>query len=149
VTLNSGLLQCIACTVSGAESIYLDPGNLEMKVTCFFKMLVTTYPVTGITYRWPESLISVLRKPRNWCIYDHYIHNYYSSKLTSVFYQPATHPHYLFLSCSIHTLPVGHTVVWWSASKWQIGVTFLCLLLSVWPTDSSELRLALHNEQEL
>jgi len=32
VTLNSGLLQCITCTVSGAESICVDHENLEMKV---------------------------------------------------------------------------------------------------------------------
>lgn len=73
VTLNSGLLQCVACIVSGAESISVDLENLEIKVTCFFKLLVTTYPVTGITFRRLEFLISLLWKPHNWYRYDHYV----------------------------------------------------------------------------
>ena len=38
VTLNFGLLQYIACIVSGAESICMYHENLEMKVMCFFEM---------------------------------------------------------------------------------------------------------------
>jgi len=51
----------------------MDLENLEMKVTCFFKMLVTTYPVTGITFRRLESLISLLWKLHNWYRYDHFV----------------------------------------------------------------------------
>ena len=90
VTLNSGLLQCIACIVSGAESIYLDHENLEMKLTCFFKMLVTTYPVTGITFRRPESLISVLWKPHNWYRNDHYVNVTTANQLQSFSSHPPT-----------------------------------------------------------
>jgi hypothetical protein len=106
VTLNSGLLQCVACIVSGAESISVDIENLEMKVTHFFRMLVT-----GIAFRRLESFISLLWKPHNWYRYDHYVTITIVNQLESFLSHPPTYPHYLFLSCSIHTFSVGHMVI--------------------------------------